>query len=260
MQIADPPNLPLGTSHLYINYDDIEARNIGVSGRNSVWFTIAQSGEIDLQTVVNKSVSLGSANVATGNFDTVRISISSAIATFGGKNYTVIGPVSEVEAPIIQGGITLATNGGSAGIVLQFSPTLVAEENNGTPTFAASFGAQAIPIPTTDWNAFLASKASGIDILSKSWWNASQIQLPGNVVFISDLMSYNSLLLVLKNTGNTSVSLSGISIIKQLIVGGGPDTMQTVATFLILSNSSLVQPGAQLIQLGQGPTWTDIAR
>ena len=254
VQIADPPNLPLGTTHLYVNYSDIEVQSVGAVGANPVWFTVAQNKEIDLLGVTNRSVTVDSTQVPVGNFNNLRIDISSVVATFGGKNYTVILPVSQIKAPIQYGGISLSANA-SVGVVLQLSPTLIAEQSNGSTIFATSFGAQAIQVPPGDWNPSLATTGSEINLSLMPWWNAAQIQISKNIVFISELMSYNSLLLVLKNTGDSSVSLSGVSIIKSAAASnvGSTNATQTVATFFILSNSSLVQPGPELLQIGQVP-------
>ncbi|MCL5068670.1 MAG: hypothetical protein M1368_10020, partial [Thaumarchaeota archaeon] len=73
-QITDPPIVPKGTSHLYVNYSDIEAHTFDVNN-NSVWFTVANSGSIDLMNVLNAGVTLGSSTVQSGVFDRVRFDI-----------------------------------------------------------------------------------------------------------------------------------------------------------------------------------------
>ena len=42
----DPPNAPAGTTHIYIDYSDIEAHTT-TQNSNSVWFTIAKAGMVD---------------------------------------------------------------------------------------------------------------------------------------------------------------------------------------------------------------------
>ncbi|HZW55658.1 MAG TPA: DUF4382 domain-containing protein [Nitrososphaerales archaeon] len=248
VQLTDPPNVPIGTTHLYVKYGDIEAHSTGLFGNESVWFTLAKGGQIDLMSTVNSSITVGSARVSVGTYDMARIAISNATATFAGKNYTIVLPQSQILGPIIQGGLSVQTNT-SSGFVLQLSPTLIAQQNGNSTAFAMVFGVRGIPIPQSQWDDSLAKLGSQIGLLqTKSWWSLQQTRLQGNLTFISELLSNNSLLLVLENTGTVNVSLSGVSV---LTSGPSPGSLQTVATFVILNNGSIVQQGARLIQATQ---------
>ena len=247
VQLSDPPNVPIGTTHLFVTYSDVEAHSSGQFGNDSVWFTLSKGGRIDLMSAINDSVTVGSAHVVVGNFDMARIAITNATATFGGRNYSVVLPQSQIVGPILDH-LSVRANS-SSGFVLQLSPTLIAQQNGNSTEFAMVFGARGIPIPSSNWSDSFAKVGAQINYLgSKSWWTVHQADLSGNLTFISRLLSDNSMLLVLENTGNVNVSLSGVSILASGPTGG---STQTVATFLILSNGTVVQQGEQLLQATQ---------
>ncbi|MDG6922867.1 MAG: hypothetical protein JRN67_06190, partial [Nitrososphaerota archaeon] len=112
-----------------VNYSDIEAHTFDVNN-NSVWFTVANSGTIDLMKVLNSGVTLGSSTVPSGVFDRVRFDITNATITYYGKNYTAIVPLNQLVIPITNGGVALAPNS-SAGFVISLSPTVLASSNGG---------------------------------------------------------------------------------------------------------------------------------
>ena len=100
----DPPNAPAGTTHIYVDYSDIEAHTT-TQNSGSVWFTVAKTGMIDLFSVLNVGLTLGSAEVPSGIFDQARFDITNATITFGGINYTASVPLNQIMVPLSNGGV-----------------------------------------------------------------------------------------------------------------------------------------------------------
>lgn len=285
----DPPNAPAGTTHIYIKYSDIEAHTTD-SNNNSVWFTVAKGGVLDLYSILNVGLTLGSAVVSSGLFDQARFDIVNATVTFGGQNYTASVPLNQIIVPLSNGGALVRTNS-SAGFVIQVTPTVLALNNGGQPTFQIVTATQGISIPSQSWNGSLTATGSKIpNISSQSWWKGPT-PIGGNLTEEVPSEIYPStLLVILNNTGTAPVTISGLNILTngaQNVQNGSnvstttiistittvttitqvttitpssagrsaaphdsPNTsttgtnasQTTVATFLILSNGSVIQP------------------
>ncbi len=282
----DPPNVPAGTTHVYINYSDIEAATD--QNGNQIWETVANAGTIDLLSVVNTGLTLGSAQVFSGTYSQARFDITNASVTFGGINYTASVPLNEIVVTLSNGGALVNPNS-SAGFVLDISPTVLATNNGGMPSFEIVTAAQGLAIPSQSWNDSLATTGSTIqNIASESWWEAPT-PIGDNLTVVRGSELYpTTLLVILNNTGSTPVTISALDVLTMgtestqsnvtvststivstitttitevtTITGtsnGGTNSSpadpqpspstensseSTVATFLILTNGSVVQP------------------
>lgn len=285
-QITDPPNppnVPAGTTHVYIDYTDIEAHTI--SQNNSVWFTVARAGTVDLLSILNVGVTIGSATVTSGIYDQVRFDITNATVTFGGVNYTASVPLNQITVQLANGGAVVRPNA-SAGFLIQLTPTVLALNSGGKPNFEIVAATQGVAIPQESWNGSLASPGSVIQNISNmSWWIVATpigdnlVKIPGTSIYPTEL------LVILNNTGTTPVTISALNILVQGekqpppganistttivstyttvttiteiitktgnatgVATGAPTPTSdapnmTVASFLVLSNGSVIQPG-----------------
>ena len=289
VQMTDPPNVPLGVTHLYVNYADIEAHTI--NNNNSVWFAIANGGTIDLLSIVNVGFTVGSATVASGVFDQARLDINNATATYAGRNYTMSVPENQIIIPLSNGGVTVHANQ-SSGFVIEMISSVFAVSNGVEPSFELLPIARAIPIPSQVWHSSLAAAGSRIEnITSESWFGHPEIS-SNNLEKLGGILGPNFLLVALNNTGTTPITISGLNILTngaksnvsvstitviktittvttiteistmnanqsqayvkvpnsptslqgQVPLSAATDYNQTVATFLISNNGSLVQP------------------
>ena len=284
-QITDPPNppnVPAGTTHVYVDYTDIEAQT--TSQNNSVWFTVARAGTVDLLSILNIGLTLGSATVTSGIYDQARFDITNATVTFGGVNYTASVPLNQITVKLANGGAVVRPNA-SAGFLIQLTPTVLALNSGGKPSFEIVAATQGVAIPQDSWSGSLASPGSMIENISNmSWWSGGTpigdnlVKIPGTSIYPLEL------LVILNNTGTTPVTISALNIlargekqpppganvttttivstittvttITEVITNTGNSTgaapgapMQssdtanvTVASFLVLSNGSVVQP------------------
>ncbi|MDG7001846.1 MAG: DUF4382 domain-containing protein [Nitrososphaerota archaeon] len=274
----DPPNIPVGITHVYIYYNDIEAHT--TFQNNSVWVNVAKGGVVDILSVLNLSRTLGSAQVPSGTYDQVRFSIENATVTFGGANYTASIPMDQIVVSLSNGG-TVVQPDSSAGFVLGLTPTVLVSSSSGKQAFQIEAAVQGVSIPSDSWNVSLASPGSFIqDITSQPWWKVAT-PIGDNLSEVTGTEIYpTTLLVILNNTGRTPITISGMNIlssgasssnssnvttttivststtsititevstITKSAVPANPrppsnSSIETVATFLILSNGSVVQP------------------
>ena len=228
----DPPNAPAGTTHVYIDYSDIEAHTT-VQNNNSVWFTVAKAGAVDLFSVLNIGLTLGSAEVSSGIFDQARFDITNATVTFGGTNYTASVPLNQIIVPLSNGGAIVKPNA-SAGFVIDVTPTVLALNNGGTPSFEIITATQGLSIPAQSWTGSLDVAGSRIqNITSQSWWKGST-PIGDNLAEEVPAEIYpTTLLVILNNTGSAPVTISGLNILTT-----GAQNNQHNAT---LSTSTIVE-------------------
>ena len=229
----DPPNAPAGTTHIYIDYSDIEAHTT-TQNSNSVWFTVAKTGMIDLFSVLNVGLTLGSAEVPSGIFDQARFDITNATVTFGGINYTASVPLNQIMVPLSNGG-ALVTPNASAGFVIDVAPTVLALNNGGTPSFEIITATQGLSIPSQSWTGSLTVAGSMIqNITSQPWWKGPT-PIGDNLAepygFTAQIYP-TTLLVILNNTGSVPVTISGLNILTT-----GEQSSQNNAT---LSTSTIV--------------------
>jgi hypothetical protein len=287
-QITDPPNppnVPAGVTHVYIFYSDIEAYT--TVQNNPVWVTVAKSGSIDMFSILNKGLTLGSAKVYSGSYDQVRFDITNATVTFGGRNYSATVPLNQIVVPLSNGGATVQPNA-SAGFVIQLTPTVLAVSNGGKPSFEIVTAAQALSIPQSSWSQSLATPGAIIqNINNQTWWVSEEAPISDNLSVLPGSSIFSkALVVILNNTGPNPITISALNILQagppvsgganistttivktittvitttevSTITGssssqtaggaiGAPrptnNSLSTVATFLILSNGSVIQP------------------
>ena len=246
-QITDPPVIPRGTTHVYVNYSDIEAHTID-STNNSVWFTVANAGSIDLMNVLNSGVTLGSSRVASGLFDRARFDISNATVTYYGKNYTAIVPFNQLVIPIANGGVKVAPNS-SAGFVISLSPTILPSNSGNKISFELVPSAQGIPIPQEAWNNNLVRIGSRIqNITSAQWWIIGQTNLGDNLTIPGNaqVLSPSFLLIALNNTGSAPVTISALNIL-----GSNLSANANISTTTIVSTITTVTTITEIVSTSQ---------
>lgn len=248
-QITDPPNVPEGVTHVYVSYSDVQVHAAGVAN-NSGWYTIASSGTVDLMSVVNVSMTLGSAPVSIGLFTVVKFDIASASITYFGQNDSAVVPLNQISVPISNGGVYVSANG-SAGFLIVISPTVVPFQNGTQTSFVLVPSATSLPISSNVWNKGLESRGSIIDVNSTVWLHSSDQSKLQNISIVQASLTQSSLNLIVTNTGNVNTTLTSISILEAQALGTAGEGSSghlvgeysfTIAVFQILSNGTVIQP------------------
>ena len=99
VSLTDPPIVPPGVSAVYITYSSVQV-HVGDAGNQDGWYTVADAGSVDLMSLLNVSLTLGSAQVQTGVFNLISFNISSAAITLNGLNQTAYVPANRISVPI----------------------------------------------------------------------------------------------------------------------------------------------------------------
>lgn len=227
VQIADPLSLPPGTSHVYLQYGDIEVHTIFQN--SSIWLRVAAGNTIDLTSLSSNALTVGATGVPAEQYDSVRLSITSALVTFEGENITANLPQTEISIPIGKTGLDLAPNT-TSGLLFDISPSIIpSPSQNGTQMEFIPY-AEALAIPTSVPQLEYASVGSTLGLSSQPWFTSTQSDLAGNLTVLAALVANNAMLVVLKNTGNATVTVNGLSLLAPGAISSSLTTVVTTIT------------------------------
>ncbi len=245
-QIADLLSLPSGVTRVYVQYSDIEVHT-SIAG-SSIWVTAAPEEDVDLEALSNDGVTVGVASIPSGTYDAARFTINSAIVTFEGKNITAILPETSISVPIASSGIDLLPNA-TSGLLFDIAPSIIPTPSaNGTQIELLPY-AEALAIPSSVPPTQYARIGSVIPLASQPWFTSTQVNLADKLTVLAALVTNNALLLVVKNTGNASVTINGLSLLVPSASSSSLETQTIVTTVTtvttittVLQNSSAKAP------------------
>ncbi|MGI0078821.1 MAG: DUF4382 domain-containing protein, partial [Nitrososphaerales archaeon] len=249
VQLTDPPIVPAGVTDVYISYSEM-AVHVAGAGNYSGWYQVAPKGEIDLMSVLNTSITLGSSQVKTGTYNALGFNITSAQVTVNGKNQSAFVSSSHLIVPLV-GGVQVGS-GASEGILVDLSPTVLAVTNGTQTAYVLIPSAQILHIPRYVW--MQAEHRGDIvrDIEHQAWFENGA---HGQISLSNVALSANSVSVTVTNTGQNGTLVSSLSVyypltlICQQYTGTctaspyGDDLPRAipVALFGVLSNGSLIQ-------------------
>ena len=254
-QITDYLNEPLGVSHVYVTYSDIEVHTTELNV--STWLVSAPGGTIDLASLANRSITIGNSVLASGLYDYASFSITAASVTYYGKNVSAYVSSTPVTEPI-QGGAELGSNG-TLGFVLDIAPTVVPTEIGNSTTLQLVPFARAIDIPASVPISTYEKIGSTIELGTQDWFASSIGRLSDQITVLTALITTNAVVLVLNNTGTVNVTISGINLLGAIVQSGNAvttvETITTVTTITrIAQNNATGLNGASAgFALGQAP-------
>jgi len=253
-QITDHLNQPLGVSHAYVTYSDIEVhtRELNVS----TWLVAAPGGTVDLMSLANRSITIGNSVFASGVFDFARFSIRAGTITYYGKNVSAFVSSTSATEPIL-GGAKLGPNG-TTGFIFDISPSIVPTESGNTTTLQLIPFARAIAIPASVPVSTYQRLGSTIELDSQPWFVSNINRLSDQITVLTALITTNAIVLVLNNTGNTNVTLSGINLLGAIVQNGNAvttiETITSVTTITEISPSNTSNStGTSSAVVGQVP-------
>lgn len=245
--LHDPPNAPAGVTHVYVTYSDLaihQANSISGSG----WIDLGQSGSIDLMSVVNFTQTIAKVVVGEGNFDLLRMNLSSVVITYNSQNYSASVPDNQLTIGII-GGLVLSSSA-TTGTVIDVTPTILMYNSSSfssVPTFVMVPSAKAYVVPQNQLTQSVEQIGHKEDDRNNTWLT-QQIDNQyhqSSFTITSASLSNTSLSLTINNTGNASAFIRSVYI--------GPNTSQSVdqnyggdfasILFTVLANGSLVSFG-----------------
>lgn len=248
IQLTDPPTVPPGVTDVYIDYSAMGV-HVADAGNDSGWYQIAPSGEIDLMTILNTSITLGSSQVSAGVFNAVGFNITRAIVTVNGANESAFISSNKLIVPLV-GGLHVA-GGSDQGILVDLSPTVLAVQNGSETAYVLIPSAHTLYLPAEAW---VHSEQRGDiihDIQQNTWFHDMG---EGHISVVHGAISAGSMNVTVVNNGANSTVISSLTLYYPLAVlcqqysgactaavGDDMPTSIPVALFGVLSNGSLIQ-------------------
>jgi hypothetical protein len=224
--LTDPANVPAGTQSLNISYSGVQAHTIGSSG--SSWTSLSTSGSIDLLSLYNSSIDLGSFSASNGTvIDAVRFNVTSASIEINNTIYPVILSSQQLTATVSGSNVV----NGTTKILVDLSPTVMEVLSQNSTTFIMVPSMAAVIIPH-DTNIII--KAGATENLNKHEYQCLFNETPKISITSASLSmdgNSTSLSITVKDNSNRSV------ILRQVLLFGNPS--------VYLPNIS-VQPEANL--------------
>jgi Domain of unknown function (DUF4382) len=248
IQLTDPPIVPPGVTAVYISYSEMEV-HVGDAGNETGWYQIAPAGEIDLMSILNTSITLGSASVTQGVYNAIGFNITSATVTVNGANQTAFITNDKMFIPLV-GGLQVQA-GASEGVLVDMSPTVVAVMNGSETAYVLIPNAHALHIPYAAWRA--ASHVGDVvrNLNQQSWYKAGA---QGDISLSNAALSNSSMSVTITNDGANSTVVSSLTVAYPLNVicsqyqsackvaqSGKLPKAIPIAEFAVLSNGSLFQ-------------------
>jgi len=206
VSLTDPPIVPPGVTDVYMSYSSVQV-HVADAGNEDGWYQVADSGSVDLMSLVNVSLTLGSAQVQTGVFNLIAFNITSASVTMNGANVTAYVPADRINVPIV-GGISVST-GNSSGVLVDLSPEVVPYQNGTSVSYVLVPEARSQPIPSYVWSRNLEIKGARLNEIQNQTWVTNST---GQVVVTGVSITPNSFSLTLQNQGSSNASFSSIVI------------------------------------------------
>jgi hypothetical protein len=191
---------------VYIAYSSIQM-HVSDAGNQSGWYTIADSGSIDLMSLINVSLTLGSAQVQTGVFNLISFNITSAEITLNGVNQTAYVPANRINVPI-DGGVQVSA-GNSSGVLVDLSPEVIPYENGTSTSYVLVPEARSLPIPAYVWNYRLEVRGAELTQIQNQTWVSHPA---GNITVSGVKLTPNSFTLTLTNDGSSNATFSSVVI------------------------------------------------
>lgn len=241
--LTDPPHVPAGVTAVYVTYSNLEV-HVSEAGNQSGWTKVSSSGSINLLATVNISETLASVKVPTGDYNALRLNISSAEVTFNGNNYTAFVVNAKVFIPIVKGGIEV-TNSKPSATIIDISPLVLNIGSTTTPEFLIRTTAVGLPVPSSEVTEEVEHKGFTFSLAGKDWWEHVNQNATANLKVTAAALSPNSLnVSVTGGSQSTSIRLVIVSPLVSTAGGESEDRMPSMlmgsAVFVVGSNGTLM--------------------
>ncbi|HME18691.1 MAG TPA: hypothetical protein VKF15_03020 [Nitrososphaerales archaeon] len=217
--LTDPPELPVGTTHLYLTYSSVSI-NVTSSGGLNQTFLASVEGTVDLTSLTNLTQTIASIAVPSGWHVTgVTLTIAGLHIFVNGTQYGVTPISSSVPIPVSQ---STPINSSIAGSILDFSPAVeevqVVNATNGQLNQAFVFTPGGIALGEPSLNATQATVGTVSNLTAK---DSGRLYKLGKL-YSRDLLVTSSQLfatgnkttfsVTMLNNGSVTLPIYGISL------------------------------------------------
>ena len=237
--LTDPPRVPYGVSAVYIYYIGLAAHD----GKG--WLPIQEAGGIELIGTVNSALTLSSATVPAGTYDSIRFEVTSAVVTYQGVNYTAIVQGGKLAVRIVGGAVVSASQAAAALIDIQ--PTVINVGTPVSPQFVLWAQAQAFQVPPTQAAGAVETEGHRLSLSGAGWWDQDRTMASISLTMSDVSLSANSLSFNVKDSGSSGTYLKLVVVSASSFTPGAagegsvPVAITSSAVFVVLENGTLVQ-------------------
>jgi uncharacterized protein DUF4382 len=243
VMLTDPPHVPVGVSAVFVTYSNLGI-HVSEAGNWSGWTKVSSGGTIDLLSTVNISETIAAARVPSGDYNALRLNVTSSEVTYLGKNYTAFVVNSRLTIPIV-GGIEVSNSRPSATII-DISPLVVNIGSSSSPEFVIRTAAVAFPVPSSQVTEEMEHEGFVFGLSGREWWQQDSQNLASLTITSASLSPSAFHVSVKDGSGDTTVRLVVVSSYVQMTGGGYspmPSTLWGTAVFVVLKNGTLVPLG-----------------
>jgi DNA-binding transcriptional ArsR family regulator len=210
ISITDPPQVPIGTQALYINYSSLK---VAVWQNGSLrWIGSNASGRLDLITLVNQTQILANLNLPQNStVHEITFRIASASVVIDNTTYGVYVTNSNVTAQIVNSGRVNR----SSGLLLDLSPVVTATYSDNITRFVMMPAVRAVIVSGHDLNGQKASEENGENHYllpddCKRILSQMDTNLTITAASLQTAQNTTSLSVSLQNNGRSNVTVFGV--------------------------------------------------
>jgi len=217
VMLTDPPNVPRGTTQLNVTYSSIQLHVISSDGTSN-WVAAQESGEVNLLSLVNVTETIANLNLPTGStIDKLQFTISNCEARING----VVHSATVLSDKLVVSIRAKKLDGTNTGVIIDLRPTLVQINAKNEAGETISYYVL-VPSATAIVKSNVAENKMHVgsrhqlghddgDELDEEFKNSSK-----DLTIISATLivtgNETKLTVVVKNTGTTNVTFSGLTL------------------------------------------------
>ena len=208
ISLTDPANVPYGTQSLNITYSSLSVHTIGAN--TSGWVSLSNTGSVNLLTLANSSITLGSFSAPNGTLiNLVKFNISSVSMKINNTVYPVTLPSGQIVAHIN----STAVVNGTAKLLLDLSPTIITIVTANSTIFVMVPSVRAVLVPHPVSVATKPGTRVQLQERDKEMLTDITPNISITSAYLSSLNNVTSFYVTVKDNSNTSVILKHILIL-----------------------------------------------
>ncbi|MCL4391241.1 MAG: DUF4382 domain-containing protein [Candidatus Parvarchaeota archaeon] len=207
LSLTDPANVPFGTQSLNITYSNLAVHTISANG--SGWTNLSTAGSVNLLSLQNSSLTLGSFLASNGTrINIVKFNVSVASIEINNTIYPVTLPSRQIIAGI-NGSETV---NGTTRVLLDLSPTVITIVTANSTIFIMVPSVRAVIIP----HSVNVERTPGVKIPLQKQDKDKLEDVAFNISItsasLSSIGNVTNLQVTVKDNSNTSVSLKHVML------------------------------------------------
>ncbi len=207
ISLIDPPNVPHGTQSLNITYSSVMVHTI--SGNSSAWVSAPGSGTLNLLSLINVSVVLGSLYVPNGSkINMIRFNVTSASIELNNTVYPVTLPNAQITAKVT----TNTSVNGTTNLITELSPTVITVFTANSTVFIMVPSVRAVSVGNSKLRGATIGSEHGLDIKELHALRNNIANISISNTSLSSVSNITHLSVTVKDNSNQSIIIRHITL------------------------------------------------